>query len=209
MKLFPFIFILFMSSVLQAQTVLNSPADAKKYPSLDLQNFRWANYVRPHYAVSVFEKSFLESDFFALTDLSVAEKVLFQKINLYRAEMGLKPVEWNETSATVARKHAEACAALGYIDHNLNGKTPTDRLQPHITEKIKALENLNIFGGTIKPESVDSYTDYVLHEWINSPGHNAALLRKSYTGSVVIFSLKMPEKNEHSTVSTFTVTQIN
>lgn len=186
-----------------SQTVLNSPADAAKYPGLNLQNIRWSHYQTPHYVVKGFSTDYLQSDFFALEDYRKAEQVLFQKINLYRQQMGLGKLEWDDTAAVVCRGYAQQLAAIGDITHTLNGTTPTGRMQPHFRYRVYVGENLQYYGGTIETESVDAYTDYVLHCWINSSGHNRGLLLNAKTGCVGFYCKMEPEKNLHFTVCAF------
>ena len=79
------------------------------------------------------------------------------------------------------------------------------RLKPHFPYLIRAIENLHHFGCTLKPESVDLYTDYVLDSWINSKGHNRNLLAKGEIATVGMFTLIDKVKKTQSTISVFQV----
>lgn len=186
-----------------SQTILHSPKDAKNHKNLDLQNFKWSNYQMPHYQVSGFSQDFLNSDFYSLENYEQAEQVLFQKINLYREEMGLPPLGWNDTGAVVCRNYARELCRIEYSDHDLNGTTPSGRMKACFGHSVNAWENLHYFGGTIKSENVDSYTDYVLHGWINSSGHNKILLKEGEYACVGIYCDRTKPKNEHFTISCF------
>ena len=186
-----------------AQTILNGPEDAKYYPNIDLQNIKWSDYVQPHYKVTGFSKEFLESDFYALEDYKQAEQVLFQKINLYRKEMGLDALTWKETGAKVCRDFSKELSAVGYLDHLLNNTTPSSRMREAFGHSVNSWENLQYFGGTIKPESVDDYTDYILECWINSSGHNKTLLKEGKFACLGIYCDRARPNNEHFTVSCF------
>ena len=59
---------------------------------------------------------------------ATVEQALFEQINNDRAQMGLNQVEWDETAAIAARKHANELAQNNYIAHwNLQGKKPQQR----------------------------------------------------------------------------------
>lgn len=186
-----------------AQAILNGPGEAKAYKDLDLQNIKWSEYVMPHYEVKGFSREFLESDFYSLDSFEKAEQVLFQKINLYRQEMGLSPLTWSDTGALVCGNYSKELCAAEYSNHDLNGTTPSSRMKSAFGHSVNAWENLHYFGGTIKPESVDSYTDYILHGWINSSGHNKTLLKEGKLACVGIYSDRTKPNNEHFTISCF------
>ena len=59
---------------------------------------------------------------------AAVEQALFAQINNDRVHMGLGRVEWDETAAKAARKHAAELAQNNYISHwNLQGKKPQQR----------------------------------------------------------------------------------
>lgn len=203
MKPTTIIILLILPIVGVGQTILNSPSEVKKHKNLDLQNFKWAQYQTPHYEVQGFSREFLDSDFYSLEDFSQANQVLFQKINLYRQEMGMNPLVWNDTGAIVCHNYVVEICKASYSDHDFNGTNPSGRMKAKFGHSVNAWENLHYFGGTIKPESVDSYTDYVLHGWINSSGHNKTLLKEGKHACLSMYSDRTKPNNEHFTMSCF------
>lgn len=195
---------LLVPSMLRAQTVLRSPYEARTRAVIDYADVRWVEWVSPKYKVAGFDQRFLDSNFFHVKDRRRVEQVVFAKINLYRKEMGRPPLQWCQKGADRSREYAEQCARRGTIDHQLDGTTPTSRMQPVFSERISVAENLHHFGGTITGDSVDSYADYVLWCWINSRPHNRCLLLPSGKACVACYTLRLPNV-EHYTATAFSV----
>ncbi|MCB0792244.1 MAG: hypothetical protein H6595_13025 [Flavobacteriales bacterium] len=193
-----------MPLVLHAQTVLRSPAEARSRADIDYANVRWVAWVSPKYKVSGFDRRFLDSNFFQVKDHRLVEQVVFAKINMYRKEMGRPPLQWCQKGADISREYTEKCARRGTIDHELDGTTPTSRMQPGFVERINVAENLHHFGGTITGDTVDAYADYVLWCWINSRPHNTCLLLPSGKACVAFYTLRLPNV-EHYTATAFSV----
>lgn len=125
-----YILILLLAATVQSatQVVISSPADVKKHEDFDYQNFIWNSWQQLHYDVNGFDTAFLNSNFYTLKDCREAEKVLFAKINLYRIDMALLPFLWNEKASGVSLQFCIRLSKLGYIQHELDGTTPTTRM---------------------------------------------------------------------------------
>jgi len=58
------------------------------------------------------------------------EREVFDLANTVRARYGLKPFEWDDEIAKVARAHSEDMVLNNYFSHtNLQGESPFDRMK--------------------------------------------------------------------------------
>jgi uncharacterized protein YkwD len=205
MKTFFLIILLTFGTFVYSQTILNSPEEAKRVKDIDYENIVWTEYQQPHYILKGFESEYLDSDFFRRKDFEKAEAVLMEKINTYREIMGRGSLVLNDTASFVCREYAKELSKRKKLTHTLNGKTPYDRTQPYFPYPINIAENLVRYGSTLKFECVDSFTDYILHSWINSKGHNTILLDEGTMAGVGIYTLVDNKKNQQVTVAVFSV----
>ncbi len=98
--------------------------------------------------------------------LEQAARLALDLVNHDRAEHGLRPVEWDETAARAAQRHAEDMAAHGFTSHwGTDGSVPEQRY----TEA----------GGThMVQENSACFFDAVARELDRGPGYLAAELEK-------------------------------
>ena len=94
-----------------AQSVLDSPSEAKEHLQIDYGNIIWTTYQHPHYKVEGFDRAFLKTDFYSLQNAESASLVLMQKINLYRVEMGMNRLAFNDTASQVAVSFAKLASS--------------------------------------------------------------------------------------------------
>jgi len=93
--------------------------------------------------------------------------------NQFRAQNGLAPLRLNAELNAAALAHSKDMALKDYFSHTgKNGSSPGDRLKAVGYESQAWGEN--IAAGYSTPEQV-------VQGWINSPGHRANLLNRSYT----------------------------
>jgi hypothetical protein len=78
-------------------------------------------------------------------------------------------------------------------------------MQKYFPYPIGASENLARKRSNIVPESIDDFTDFVLHGWINSPSHNVTLLSEGEIGAVGIFSIYDRKKDIHTSIAVFSI----
>ena len=126
------------------------------------------------------DMSIEETSLFGLTDseIWIAEKVLHEKINAYRATKGLEPYVWNDTASFRAREFSKYQIETGTFDHYADGKSPSERMGEVFEGHASANENLYSCWGSGYGEysSIDDMMQQTLEAWINSPGHNDNLL---------------------------------
>lgn len=99
------------------------------------------------------------------------EAQMLQLVNTERVKQGLSPLKADPELTQVARAHSKDMFARGYFSHmNLEGKTPSDRIQAAKVHFITAGENLAY-----------AHTLTIAHNGLmNSPGHRANILSKDY-----------------------------
>ncbi len=87
----------------------------------------------------------------------------------------LPPLRMQEDLRTVARKHSQDMAKKDYFEHvNLEGKSPSDRLEIARITEVTSGENLAKIGGYRNP------TQFAENGLMNSPGHRANILQPLY-----------------------------
>ena len=205
MKALSLITLFCLASSLAGQTVLKSPEDGKKLKNIDYENIEWTKYQQPHYQVTGFDRDLLDSDFYSRSEYVPAEAVLLEKINIYRKKMGLGRLMLNDTGSIASRNYARQLSGRKKLTHTLHGKTPTDRMKPYFPYPVGASENLLRYASTLKFEDIDSFTDYILHSWINSKGHNAILLTRGKKAGVGIYTVIDKKSNIQTTVAVFSI----
>lgn len=109
------------------------------------------------------------------------ERQVFELINLKRMEYGLKPLSWNEQSASVARMHSVNMAEYKFFSHRgLDGKTVDKRADSIGLKKWRMIgENIASLRGYKQPFK------QVITCWMNSPGHRENILREKWKESGV------------------------
>lgn len=112
---------------------------------------------------------------FSTTDVSVnaeAEATMLELVNEERVSRGIEPLVRDPALVPVARSHSRDMFARGYFSHtNLEGQTPSDRLEEAGVEYQKAGENIAL-----------AQTVALAHRSLmNSPGHRRNILDPEFT----------------------------
>jgi len=109
------------------------------------------------------------------------EQTVFGLINQKRAELGLKPLIWNDDLEKIARGHSENMAEYDFFSHRgLDGKAVSDRADSAGLSKWRSIgENIAFNRGYADPiaKAVDL--------WLNSPSHKNNLLSATWKESAV------------------------
>lgn len=104
------------------------------------------------------------------------EAIVYERINLIRQQEGLNPLQPNENLAQVARDYSQRMAQEDFFSHTApDGSTLPQRLQSAGIRYWTAGENL--FYGSNVPEPAP----LAVRGWMESPGHRANILQRSYT----------------------------
>jgi uncharacterized protein YkwD len=133
-------------------------------------------------------------------NINAIEQAIFQETNFERVKYGLKPLEWNDKLASMAKDHSLDMLINSYFSHvNLKGETPSDRaLKYDIPEKKPIGGGFYLLGvgeniGEISPGKISNLggiyvenTPQGLAEvqvllWMNSPEHRENILNGNYT----------------------------
>lgn len=104
--------------------------------------------------------------------LDKLEKKLLELTNLARKNEELPPLKANPVLFKVARAHSANMAKQGKMEHDLDGKTPFQRLKAAGYQYALAGENIAKF---------DDSLEAVVKGWMNSPLHRKNILHKGYT----------------------------
>lgn len=120
------------------------------------------------------------------TDYSGMASNIFQLLNDFRVQNGLKPLKWSDPTSKRALTHSQYMAQQGKISH--------DNFEKRADGCSYANENVAFYGGY----SVDDAqgAQMFMNLWINSPGHNKNMkaVEPSMTGIAVY---KDVEKNRY------------
>ena len=108
---------------------------------------------------------------FKLTD---QEKKLLELTNAERMKEDLPPLKINVTLMKLARDHSKNMAKQGKLEHELDDKTPRDRL-------VKSGYPFRTFGENIAYEEGAMDLAAVMKGWMDSPGHKKNILGKDFT----------------------------
>lgn len=116
----------------------------------------------------------------ALTVLDL-ERQAFQLINEKRQEQGLKPLEWNETVAKIARIHSQDMANNKFFGHTgHDGSSVDDRADSIGLNKWRAIgENIAYNRGFAQP------VEFAVERWMQSPKHKQNLLDDRWQESAI------------------------
>jgi uncharacterized protein YkwD len=140
-------------------------------------------------------------------DLTELERKIHRTTNSARQRDGLKPLEWSDAIAQVARLHSEDMAQHVYFSHiNKQGQNATERAA-HLdldlshqsghymieglgenlfaahryAEYIVAEQNSGVKTYDVHWKSLDDLAAEAVEAWLNSPSHRANLLSPGYT----------------------------
>jgi uncharacterized protein YkwD len=104
--------------------------------------------------------------------LSAEEKALIEATNAERKKAGLDPLAPNPKLLEAARGHAANMAKQDKLAHDLDGKTPADRVKE--AEYTYTLTAENVAWNQPTPKAVVAV-------WMNSPQHKENILTKEFT----------------------------
>lgn len=108
-----------------------------------------------------------------------AEQQLHEEVNDHRLERGAGELDVDEDLAALAREHSRAMADAGVVDHELDGSTPTDRVQQDDSVNCQSVgENV---AQTWYDEAVD--TNYGNESRYDSPEELAAGIANQFLAS--------------------------
>ncbi len=115
---------------------------------------------------------FLVPASFAAQRLSNNERALFDAANSERAQRSLPALQWDESLATAARKHANRMVFYNVIEHQLSGEPDLkERLTEAGARFSMIAENIAVAPN---PETIHS-------GWMHSPGHRKNILNPNLT----------------------------
>lgn len=104
---------------------------------------------------------------------STTHRAMFDAINAYRAENGLKPLIYSKTLEAAADLHVQDLWQRRFFEHvNPDGQNPGDRAAAE--GFCHRYVGENIAAGQLTVQAV-------MEAWKNSPGHNANMLEPEYT----------------------------
>ena len=117
-------------------------------------------------------------------EMTADEKKMFEMINKERAKGNLPPLAFNAKLQRAARGHSENMAKQDKLEHVLDGKTPTNRVDAAGYNYSRIGENVAFNeGGT---------TAEVVQGWMESPAHKTNILKKEFkdTGLAIAVNAK-------------------
>ncbi len=100
---------------------------------------------------------------------------LLELINNYRVSQGLSPLSMNAAVSDVASNHSKNMHDKNELNHVLDGKSPSDRLNDAGIDYQAMVENVAFNIGYSDPVKV------CFDGWVKSPGHNANMLNSDVT----------------------------
>ncbi|CAN5194031.1 hypothetical protein BH20ACI2_BH20ACI2_21460 [soil metagenome] len=116
-----------------------------------------------------------------IINMASAERLAFDLINQMRAENGLRPLEWSDEIAMVARIHSQNMAEFKFFGHRgLDNKLVSDRADQLRLGKWRAIgENIAYNRGYKNP------VEKAVDNWLNSQSHRHNLLNSEWKESAV------------------------
>jgi uncharacterized protein YkwD len=99
-----------------------------------------------------------------------AERELFASVNQARRAQGLAPLRWDESLATAARRHAEAMAEHGSVQHEFEG-------EPSLSTRVKQAGNR--FSWLAENVTQGPTPDFIHTQFMKSPPHRANILDRN------------------------------
>jgi uncharacterized protein YkwD len=105
-------------------------------------------------------------------EISKVEQKVLDLTNAERAKEKLPPLKANPLLFAAARKHSENMAKKGELSHDLDGKSPFDRITAEGYLWSRAGENI-ANGDALTPAGA-------LQVWMHSPPHRANILKADY-----------------------------
>lgn len=118
------------------------------------------------------------------------EKTVFDLVNIERVNHGLRPFEWHDGLANVARKHSIDMAERDYFDHICpDGRDVWDRITSEGMSPFWTKTEINedgswsqwTFGARENIAFGYKTPGEVVSAWMSSPGHRSAILSENHT----------------------------
>lgn len=111
---------------------------------------------------------------------AAVEKSVHDLVNAERAKQGLAALSVNDDLEDLARSHSSDMLQKNYFDHSdKNGCDPSCRAQ-HANFQYRAIgENIYMMSGPTL--SAQDAAKRIVDGWMNSPGHRANILNKTFT----------------------------
>jgi uncharacterized protein YkwD len=106
--------------------------------------------------------------------LSEDEEKMLELTNAERKQMELPPLKANKVLFELAREHSQNMAKQEKLDHELDCKTPFDRMKAAGYPFRRAGENIALSFG--KPSMAE-----IVKQWMDSEGHRANILNEGFT----------------------------
>lgn len=106
--------------------------------------------------------------------LSADEQKLLDLTNAERKKEKLPPLKVQPLLCAAARGHAQNMAKQEKLLHELDGKTPFDRLDAVKYNFQRSGENIAVSGG-------DTTLEDIMKVWMESEGHRANILKDGFT----------------------------
>ena len=105
--------------------------------------------------------------------LSADEQKLLELTNAERKQMELPPLKPTPILFQLARAHSQNMAKQEKLDHELDCKTPFDRMKEASYKFLRAGENIAVNVGETRMADI-------LKQWMESEGHRANILNEGF-----------------------------
>jgi len=107
------------------------------------------------------------------------EKSIFDFVNYERIGKNITPLLYSNKLAQIARDHSKDMILKDYCGHDTpEGETSKDRIKNGQIFFLMSGENIHCIWN-IKNDT--NLAETIVHDWMNSPGHRAAILTKEYS----------------------------
>lgn len=107
------------------------------------------------------------------------EKSIFDFVNYERIGKNMIPLLYSNKLAQIARDHSRDMILRDYCGHDTpEGETSKDRVKNGQVFFLMSGENIHCIWN-IKNDT--NLAETIVHDWMNSPGHRAAILTKEYS----------------------------
>ena len=107
------------------------------------------------------------------------EYEIFRLVNTERFRQRLRPLEWDDDVASLARNYSRQMARGGFFGHyDAKGRTVVERAeQQRVRGWSKIGENLFMCG------EIDGFERYSVRGWLKSPSHRKNMLDRQWSST--------------------------
>ncbi|MGB8013644.1 MAG: CAP domain-containing protein [Terriglobales bacterium] len=123
--------------------------------------------IRPRLAAIAMVATMLCWSAYSQTSVTRAERELFAAINQSRRAQGLAPMRWDEALAAAARRHAQAMAEHGSVQHGFEG-------EPSLSARVKQAGAR--FSWLAENVAQGPAPQFIHTQFMQSPPHRANVL---------------------------------